>query len=99
MDARSACSGISARERYLILRPLQRKGSHSQQGGTADNSKHTELFHDLSPTSKGTFQGTKAPMFKNQIGARCCKSRAPPRQEIWSPSGSLDAPAGRKTSL
>jgi hypothetical protein len=31
------------------LRPLQRKGRHSQQGGTADNSKHTELCHDRSP--------------------------------------------------
>src|SRR5262249_49811868 len=80
MDARND-SGISAvkRERYLIWRPWQQKGRKSQQGGTADNSKHTELFHDRSPTSKGTFLGTKAPMFKNQIGARGCKSRAPSR--------------------
>src|SRR6516225_11705615 len=68
MDARNACywPGISAvkRERYLILRPLQRKGGHSQQGGTADNSKHTELFHDRSPTPKAhskTHKGTNGP--------------------------------------
>src|SRR5262245_20372040 len=49
MDARND-SGICTvkRERDFILRPLQRTGRHGQQGGTTDNSKHTELFHDRS---------------------------------------------------
>src|SRR5262245_8083434 len=50
MDARND-PGICTvkRERDFPLRPLQRKGRDSQQGGTADNSKHAELFHDRSP--------------------------------------------------
>jgi hypothetical protein len=52
MDARNAIRfGVDngERESCFISRPLQRKGRRSQQGGTADNSQHTELFHDRSP--------------------------------------------------
>src|SRR5919197_1002473 len=77
MDTHSACLGISARERYLILRPPKENGRSGRKGGPADNSKNTELFHDRSSLTISRWMSSAASGGREQTECAACADFAP----------------------